>query len=527
MTEATPTSRIPHRWRFRPWPIHTLLFAAYPVLFLFAQNLAEVTLGELVSPLGRAMIGAAAVLLVAGLLLRDLRRGALVATAMVVFWFGYGHVSGLLAPPGVSREAQLLGWASFLIVALVAAVLLREGWIATLTRVLDLVAAVLVSIVGWQVAEYLLSRPATTASASEPSTSRTARRDIYFLVWDRYGSESAVADLGAGRDDLEDWLEDRGFYVARSAHANYGRTVLSLAATLNMTSLDALAAKAGPSSNDPTSVHELIQDHAVGRFLKARGYRYVHIGSWFAPTRTVRIADVNLVMADGTSFDAELEETTFKPTLDDLIGVPDPPAHHLLHRSTALWQLEQFDRVVGEPGPKFVLLHVLLPHEPYVFDETGDYPSDADRSSRTEGENYARQTVFVNDQIRRIIDRLLGAPLDEQPIIVVAGDEGPFPVRYAADKEGFDWASATNEELETKYGILDAFYLPGHATQGAPAPYPTMTSWNTFRVVLGRHFNEELPLLPDRSYTSRSWVRPYDLTDVTDRLPAPSRRIPA
>jgi hypothetical protein len=238
----------------------------------------------------------------------------------------------------------------------------------------------------------------------------------------------------------------------------------------------------------------------------------------------VRIADQNLAMTDGSSFEAELEETTIEPTLEDLLNVVQPPTHHVLHRSTALWQLDTFDRVAGDAGPKFMLLHMLLPHEPYVFDETGGYPGKEVRDARTEGENYARQTVFVNDQVRRIVDRLLDVPSERQPIVVVVGDEGPFPVRYTADKEGFDWATATVDELETKYGILDAFYLPGDAPDDAPAPYATMSSWNTFRVVLGRYFGAELPMLPDRSYTSRAWSAPYDLTDVTDRLPAPYGR---
>jgi len=44
-------------------------------------------------------------MLVAGLLLRDLRRGALIASSMVIVWFTYGHVEDLVAPMGVSRPA--------------------------------------------------------------------------------------------------------------------------------------------------------------------------------------------------------------------------------------------------------------------------------------------------------------------------------------------------------------------------------------------------------------------------------------
>ena len=79
---------------------------AYAVLFLFAENLSEVRIEEVIGPLGHALTVAAGLLLGAGLILRDLRRGALLATAVVAFWFGFGHLARLLGP-GVSRDVQL------------------------------------------------------------------------------------------------------------------------------------------------------------------------------------------------------------------------------------------------------------------------------------------------------------------------------------------------------------------------------------------------------------------------------------
>jgi hypothetical protein len=265
----------------------------------------------------------------------------------------------------------------------------------------------------------------------------------------------------------------------------------------------------------------MIQEHQVERFLHERGYRYVNIGNWWGPTKKVRSADENPTMDGATDFEVALDKTTAQPTLDDMRDVPDPPSHHLLHRAAALFDLREIDAVSREPGPKFVIMHILLPHEPYVFDRYGDYPPTAwNRDAKTDTAGYSEQLLFTNDRIRRIVDELLAGPDETDPVVIIAADEGPYPIRYALDQVGFDWDTATPEELETKYGILFAMYLPGDAPPGAPEPYPSMTSINTFPIVFDRYFGTDIPLFPDRIWSSSSWVRPYDLTEITDRLPS-------
>src|SRR5206468_82843 len=68
--------------RHRP-PLHPLLFAIYPVLFLYGQNLGEVTLGDLVVPIAVVAIGALAVYAVTRLILRSSGRGALAASLLI------------------------------------------------------------------------------------------------------------------------------------------------------------------------------------------------------------------------------------------------------------------------------------------------------------------------------------------------------------------------------------------------------------------------------------------------------------
>jgi hypothetical protein len=190
-----------------------------------------------------------------------------------------------------------------------------------------------------------------------------------------------------------------------------------------------------------------------------------------------------------------------------------------LHANTARSQFRSLAELADEPGPTFVLAHVLLPHDPYVFDETGNLMPSSERATLTEADLFGAQLKYTNHEIKKIVEQLLARSVDQQPIIIIQADEGPFPTRYTQDQANFDWDTATAAELQAKYGILSAFYLPGQPHDPSPEIYPTMSSVNTFRLVLTRYFGADLPLLPDRSYTSRSPLYVYDFTDTTDRLP--------
>src|SRR5688500_15192243 len=101
---ARPAIRRP--WAGRPMPFHPVLLAAYPVLFLYGQNLGELTLGDLVAPLLAVTVAALVALVIGAYVLRDSRRAALVVSALAAFLLLYGHLSGVLAPPGARAGFQ-------------------------------------------------------------------------------------------------------------------------------------------------------------------------------------------------------------------------------------------------------------------------------------------------------------------------------------------------------------------------------------------------------------------------------------
>jgi hypothetical protein len=492
-------------------PVYPLLFAAYAVLFLYAANLALVLPVDAAAPLARAIAGAAMVWGVAAVVLRDARRGAIVATAAVVAFFAYGHVSGGLSARGLDDRAQLALWGLVFVAALVYAIRAR-GSLPSVTAGLNVFAIVLVVIAGTSIVPYELGRAGRAPIALAPAvlanaTTRTTR-DIYFLIFDRYGSAEAIdRRYGITDNDLYGWLRGRGFQVPAHSHANYRATDFSLAATLNMRYLDELTQTVGRTSDDRTPAQAWFKDHAVGEFLKAEGYRYYQLGSWFGPTRSIPLADETLVLGVTSEFETVLSDTTMVPAIDRVLGRTTPELSFFeRHREGTLFELRQLKRVATAPGPKFVFAHILLPHDPYVFKADGTPLTEAEAKATDERTLYAAHLAFANAQIKGIVDDLLSGPEDARPIVIIEGDEGPLMCRSV------DCVGTSANYLRIRLGNLVAMYLPGVDVQLPD----TFSSVNTFRTVFRAYFGADLPPLPDRSYTWPDNDHIYDFQDITD-----------
>ena len=157
----------------------------------------------------------------------------------------------------------------------------------------------------------------------------------------------------------------------------------------------------------------------------------------------------------------------------------------------------------ADPSPTLVFLHMISPHEPFVFDEDGrdvsphDLPYMLNRiyddpelpnEPGGVGPEYARR---YRAQASYLAERVTSAARDilrrspEPPIILVLGDHGPF---------GF-----SPNVRQPRFAILNALFLPDW---GDDLLYPTISPVNSIRVVLNHYFGTSMPLLPDKRFRS-------------------------
>lgn len=514
--------------RLAELPFHPFLFGALFVVYLLAENLDDqVRLGDVLAVLGAVAAATAVLLIVLSLLTRSLRLGGVLTSVAVLWVFLYKFASDELAGAADER-LELLHW-GLIGLAAVAAVIALRGHAGRLTQALNFVGAALLvfnllPVIPHQIATASAPtyRPPGTESLSGlPDEVATERRDIYYLIFDRYPSQTTLMSTAYGFDNSPflGELERRGFYVADDSRANYIMTALSLASSLNLDYLEADEMKTvAPNPKDWKPVYDMLAGSLVApRVLEEQGYTYVQVPSWYAPAATGAEVDIRYKHEWLSEFANTLLDTTVVPRLMQAAGVRPGNAHidNALYQFSTLMNLDHIE------SPKFVYAHFLLPHPPYVFDSNGVLPADRILPDGCCNPvlRFLEQLQYTNQRILELVEKLTAGPDDSDPIIIIQADEGPRPMQPVPN-----WREATQEQVQQKFGILNAYLFPGASTDQL---YPSITPVNSFRILFNEYFGADLPLLEDRVLAFAGAPNLYDYVDITDRFGSGSSDVDA
>lgn len=535
-----PMTQNAHETRPRGWltsdksyPLHPFLLALASVLSLMVSNLKEVSFFHTGCTLAGVLALAAAVYFGVGALRRRLdARTAVIAS----IWIGgslfysslFGPLNGWIG--GDHTMLRALPVAVLVLGLLTAGALYVPYTLANVTNlVLNGIAVVLFATPAWQAVSYEWRHGAARAAydpdraaaampeiagTGTPATATTDRPpDIYHFVFDRYTSEAVLKEhYGLDTSSTGRFLEQRGFFVARGAFANYHRTAFSLASTFYMDTLDVLADAPEVPPDNWQAAHMMLRDHRVSRFLKARGYEFLQYGSWWSGTFRNPAADVNRPHGFSEFNLIYLRKTALRPIF---AALPDWRFTRRLDWDNAQCQrmaaqLEDIKSTGGRERPAYVFAHILIPHGPYNFATDGRCLTREESRKRGPKQGFVDQVVYANRIIEDLVTHLQseGRP---DPVILIQSDEGPFPAR----KAGVPWHEQPDEALRIKTAILNAYYFP-NGNYGQLSD--DITPVNSYRALFNAHFGTAFELLPDRTYVSPSDRRLYEFHDVTERV---------
>jgi hypothetical protein len=486
------------------FPFHPLLFALFPPIAFLAWNIDEMRPGEIVRPIVACLILGSGLLIIFRILLRDMRKAALATSMMLLVLLAYGQVySGLKQigmPPMLTRHRYLV---PVLALAVVLALLalrrrpLSAVWTSGANMMgLILLVGPLVGLAGHAVRARQV--PVEMAGLCGLQLPAGKPPDVYLVVLDAYERGDVLRSLNDyDNEPFLDGLRQRGFYVAEGSMSNYRHTKTSLASTLNMDYVQDFPKAFGARPDNPWDIVQQLKNSVLRRSLECLGYRTVALGTGF-PYTELTDADYFFRYSPGgpgltgvvgplaASERVFLGTTLVRALTDGQVTLGgflptealDPDT---LHRQQVSFALDQLPELAKLPSPKFVFVHVVSPHPPFVFGPNGE-PLSAAQAAETDPKTlYANQVAYLNGRVLEGLDSIL-ANSEVPPIIVIMGDHG-----------------YTESNPESKMSILNAYHLPDGGARGL---YPTITPVNSFRVVLNEYFGGAYSLLPDISYYS-------------------------
>lgn len=504
------------------WPLHPFLLATYPVLFLYSRNLDEARAGDVVRPLVVCLVGAAVVFALLRIATKDSITAAILTSILAVFIFAYGTAMTPLwgrsfAGYVYGRGIILLPLWTFGFVLLACVAACSRTPHRLLTRFLNTFSVAALAFTGVQALSTALlhytDRPLHTwADAMSLQEKQlfphdrvtdpvpTTRPDVYLIVADMY----TRSDILAGEFDYDNsWFEDElrklGFVIPLRSQSNYTFTYASLASMLNLDYLHNYSSLLSITAFDKRLMQTMIEDNLLTSVLKGRGYQFVFYPSEFSCTSRNQNADYTVY---GSSINiSEFERVLINSSIfRTILGGPESIRRNRLHQFKVLAASGRHE------GPKFVLVHIMMPHLPAYFDSTGKpvyWGHDKSAYAFDEYKKYYRdQLHFLNTQILECVSGILK---DSRipPIIVLLGDHG---FRHAVLLPDGRISHFPPDKLT---GIFTAVLVPPEHRRRV---YDSITPVNTIRLALGAILGEQPPLLPDETYVETELSRGYTMT---------------
>ena len=500
--------------------IHPFLFAVFPVLAVYSHNMRELSFSEVFVPFAIALGLALLLLLIIWLILRDPVKAGVLATIFLILFFSFGHVmnwvrswgidnfylGGVLV--GTDQRYLILIW---LIISGISAykVLKTKRNLLNTTKVLNVISVSTVLVSSLNIAAYEFTRPDTSPESSLSVSAPVQIEgetppDIYYIILDAYGRDSTLQEYyGYDNSYFLDYLTDNGFYIASQSRCNYFPSGQSISSSLNVEYIPGLFNKV-LETGDKRLLYDKLENNKVQEFLRSRGYKYIHVGSYWEISRENVNASQNIFPGLHSEFQRLFWSTTALYILPSIPNLPISDDYRITHWKAALFQFEKLSEVPdmrqNDEEPYFVFAHVVVPHVPHVFDQDGKFLPEEPEDVI---EGYLNQLTYCNKRITEVVEKIL-AESEVPPIIILQGDHGPAA-------PGLSDCFGREDQFKITMRQLNAYHLP----QGRNTLlYDSITPVNTFRLVFNYYFGTDYELLDDRSYWPNTETRKYD--DITD-----------
>jgi hypothetical protein len=348
----------------------------------------------------------------------------------------------------------------------------------------------------------LIGGPTAWPSGPQPASidrGTAARPDIFVILLDGFGRPDVLASYGYDAGPFVADLEARDFTVAAHSRSNYPTTGLALTSMLNAAPMLDL----GFTDNrqlEPRQVHPALESNRAFEILTDAGYETIAFSSGY---ELVALRSANRFVDTGQLNELEVglaESTILEPLMDALTG--DLKSNQIRARAMAMVPAVRSLAAEASDHPRFVFVHLPLPHPPFVVDAEcrpvrgGEslFVLGADGIARKSASRRAEEIRLTAGQVscvrRLAIEMVDGVLAGAGPdtVVLVMSDHGPETRLERSDPQP--------DAIHERIANLFAARTPTH-----PDLFPDdITLVNVLPHLLGAYLDVDLPEQPDTVY---------------------------
>lgn len=533
------------KYRILDFPFYPWLISIFPIIHLYSENITLVHKQEALLVLASMLAAATIAFSALNHLLRNKSKSALMLSVCSIFFALSGHVYAQLSLPISQLHWTILAVLAIFFCPLLLHYLIPNHFYRQVLASSNLIALALLILPTYRIIAYHFStKPvmldplergsAVAAKTASPKVNDSVSHpDIYYIIPDGYPSDSWLQEaMNYENSAFTNALEARGFHVIDHAQSNYGSTLLSLASILNMEYF----------TDNATQYHDLdylrlaIADSKVARQILSYGYTYVQfLSGYLLPSP---VADINrdfspngplnlivdqddysvAIQQDGKPIDWHASnlsyfykqsfislylQTTILSILESdimaLLPRNNAAPYELFSQDRFLDTIKEIETIVGMPEATFTIVHLLKPHGPVSFDESGN---SIEMTWKASHDQYFAEFEFVNSIFIQMIDMIL------------QGSQTPPIILFQADHASTYGKVLARGKRLTHFDVYAAYYLPDTPAMEFPRPY---TLVNAFPLLLNAAFEATYEQLDDRLFDMpKGYDAPFEQRDVTE-----------
>ena len=483
-----------------------ILTSLYPCVFIFAQNAGEAELGDARLFVAIFLLTALAMLLVTGVIFRNMSRAAFMTCLGMLVVINFTMVSQAIKGklPWLRDRYQLLLIGLILLLILILMLKKKPNMTAG-CGIIALTFGALCFVSGIIAAPKLISGATQPPPPDAPEEIRSAhfsgeKRNVYYLLFDEYGgTENLETYFGFDNSAFYDALKERGFSVSetsRNTESCWTEDIVPNLLNLDYVVNDNMTARVR---------REYLENPALVQLFWGNGYQVNLVNHW----RYLRFPAKELTRGqhEDTVSSYLLEHSLFQqiPPLRDRINLKIFMNYRDNYVGPVENAVEALEGCADQVhGPTLTVSYIQSPHAPFVFHQDGSIQSDKSKYWYwKEPKLYTDQLQYINSVILTTIDSI--QEKDPDAVILLLSDHGARVPLHMVEQFGGPWFDAEKETPVMQNALVSA-YIPGQQLD-----LEGQTGINATRMVLNASFDLELSMVdPAEGYVLPDYFNSKD-----------------